>query len=166
MYVSWVYSCDNGHQWEYRLKPDEEPGPHSSHCPRDLSEAVTVSRMPPADRVTVRLIPAARVADAVTGAVELDDEFYVATRKYVFEFDATAWGWIHLILGVVVAVSGAYLLTGAVLARVVGVIMAAFSAIAGFAWIPWYPVWGITVVALAVSVIWALTAHGRDLAEA
>ena len=96
----------------------------------------------------------------------LDDEFYVATRNYVFEFDATAWGWIHLILGIVVAVSGAYLLTGAVLARVVGVIMAAFSAIAGFAWIPWYPIWGITVVAMAVSVIWALTAHGRDIAEA
>jgi hypothetical protein len=37
--------------------------------------------MPPADRVTVRLIPAARVADAVTGAVELDDEFYVGVSS-------------------------------------------------------------------------------------
>jgi len=84
----------------------------------------------------------------------------------VFQFDATAWGWIHLIIGIIVATSGAYLLTGAVLARVVGVIMAAVSAIAGFAWMPYYPIWGITVVALAVSVIWALTAHGRDIAEA
>jgi hypothetical protein len=96
----------------------------------------------------------------------LDDTFYVATRNYVFQFDATAWGWIHLILGIIVATSGAYLLTGAVLARVVGVIMAMVSAIAGFAWMPYYPIWGITVVALAVSVIWALTAHGRDIAEA
>jgi hypothetical protein len=96
----------------------------------------------------------------------LDDTFYVTTRNYVFQFDATAWGWIHLIIGIIVATSGAYLLTGAVLARVVGVIMAAVSAIAGFAWMPYYPIWGITVVALAVSVIWALTAHGRDIAEA
>ena len=96
----------------------------------------------------------------------LDDTFYVTTRNYVFQFDATAWGWIHLILGIIVATSGAYLLTGAVLARIVGVIMAMVSAIAGFAWIPYYPIWGITVVALAVSVIWALTAHGRDIAEA
>jgi hypothetical protein len=103
---------------------------------------------------------------AIAGLVGIvDDEFYVATRNYVFEFDATQWGWIHLILGVIVAVSGGYLFTGSVLARTVGVIMAMFSAVAGFAWIPWYPIWGITVVALAVAVIWALTAHGRDAAE-
>jgi hypothetical protein len=101
---------------------------------------------------------------AIAGLVGIvDDEFYVATRNYVFEFDATQWGWIHLIVGIVVAVSGAYLFTGAVLARTVGVIMALVSAVTGFAWIPWYPIWGITVVALAVSVIWALTAHGRDV---
>jgi hypothetical protein len=103
---------------------------------------------------------------AIAGLVGIvDDEFYVATRNYVFEFDATQWGWIHLILGVIVAVSGGYLFTGSVLARTVGVIMAMISAVAGFAWIPWYPIWGITVVALAVAVIWALTAHGRDAAE-
>jgi hypothetical protein len=43
--------------------------------------------------------------------------------------------------------------------------MALLSAIAGFAWLPWYPVWGIIIVAIAVSVIWALTIHGRDIAD-
>jgi hypothetical protein len=70
---------------------------------------------------------------------------------------------VHLIVGIVVLVSGFYLLTGAVLARTVGVIIALISAIVGFSWIPWYPVWGIAIVAIAVSVIWALTAHGRDV---
>jgi hypothetical protein len=37
------------------------------------------------------------------------------------------------------------------------------SAIVGFAWIPWYPVWGIVWIAVAIAVIWALTAHGRDV---
>jgi hypothetical protein len=102
----------------------------------------------------------------VAGLVALiDDEFFVVTRSYVFELDTTSWGWIHLILGIVVAVSGGYLFTGAVLARTVGVIMAFLSVLAGFAWIPYYPIWGVTIVAIATAVIWALTVHGRDLAN-
>jgi hypothetical protein len=101
---------------------------------------------------------------AIAGLVAIfDDEFYVATRNYVFQFDATQWGWIHLILGVVVALAGGYLVTGSVVARAVGVLMAILSAIAGFAWLPYYPVWGVIIIAIAVSVIWALTAHGRDI---
>lgn len=106
------------------------------------------------------------IFQAVAGLVAiLDDEFYVATRKYVFQFDITQWGWIHLILGVVVGLSGAYLFTGSVFARTIGVIMALGSAITGFAWLPYEPVWGVLIVAIAVSVIWALTAHGRDLVD-
>jgi hypothetical protein len=102
----------------------------------------------------------------IAGLVAIfDDEFYVTTRNYIFQFDATQWGWIHLILGIVVLLAGFYLFTGSVLARTVGVIMAMISAIAGFAWMPYYPIWGITLVAIAVAVIWALTAHGRDVAE-
>jgi hypothetical protein len=95
----------------------------------------------------------------------IEDEFYTVTPNYILEFDATTWGWIHLILGIVVLISGFYLFTGAVLARTVGVIIAVISAIVGFAWLPWYPVWGIVIVSIAVSVIWALTAHGRDIVE-
>jgi hypothetical protein len=103
---------------------------------------------------------------AIAGLVAiLDDEFFVATRKYVFKFDTTQWGWIHLILGVVVLLSGVYLLRGSVFARTIGVIMAVLSALTGFAWLPYYPVWGIIFVAIAVSVIWALTAHGRDIVD-
>lgn len=93
----------------------------------------------------------------------IDDEFYVVGQEYVFQFDATTWGWIHLILGIVVLLAGFFVFTGSVVARTVGVIVAVISALAGFAWMPWYPIWGITIVAVAVSVIWALTAHGRDI---
>jgi len=103
---------------------------------------------------------------ALAGLVAiLDDEFYVTTRNYVLQFDTTQWGWIHLIVGVLVALSGGWLLKGSVFARTIGVIMALVSAVAGFAWIPYYPVWGILFVAIAVSVIWALTAHGRDVVD-
>ena len=94
----------------------------------------------------------------------LENEFFVVTRNYVFEFDATAWGWIHLIAGLVVIFAGVGLFSGAVWARTVGVTMAALSAIANFGFIPYYPVWSIVIIALDVDVIWALTTHGRDTA--
>jgi hypothetical protein len=103
---------------------------------------------------------------AIAGlAAIIENEFFVTTRNYVFEFDVTAWGWIHLIAGLIVLFAGFGLFSGAVWARSVGVIMAAISAIANFAFIPYYPVWSIVIIALNVAVIWALTAHGRDIAE-
>ena len=74
----------------------------------------------------------------VAGLVAIvNDEFYAVTKEYVFQFDATSWGWIHLILGIVVMLAGFALFTGAVWARTVGVIMALVSAFVGFAWLPW-----------------------------
>ena len=104
------------------------------------------------------------IFQAIQGLIALfNDTFFVVGQKWVFEFDVTAWGWIHLILGIVVAVAGFFLLQGAVWARTVGVIVAAVSAVFNFAWLPYYPVWSVIVIALDVFVIWALTAHGRDI---
>jgi hypothetical protein len=101
---------------------------------------------------------------AFAGIVALvNDDFYVATRDYVFKFDATTWGWIHLLLGILVLLAGFALFRGAVWARTIGVIMAVLTTLVGFAWVPWYPVWVILIIAAAISVIWALTAHGRDI---
>jgi NADH:ubiquinone oxidoreductase subunit H len=50
-------------------------------------------------------------------------------------------------------------------ARTIGVILATVSAIANFAFIPYYPVWSLAIIAVDIFVIWALTAHGRDIAE-
>ena len=73
------------------------------------------------------------------------------------------WGWVHLLLGVVLILSGLGIMTGNVLARTVGVFVAALSMIANFAFIPYYPIWSIAIIAIDVAVIWALTAHGRDV---
>jgi hypothetical protein len=58
---------------------------------------------------------------------------------YFLQFDATTWGWIHLIGGIIVLFAGVGLFRGAVWARTVGVIVAVISAIVSFAWLPWYP---------------------------
>jgi hypothetical protein len=92
-----------------------------------------------------------------------EDDIFVATPGYILELDVTTWGWIHLILGIIVVFAGYGLFNGSVWARTVGVIMAGVSTVAGFAWMPWYPVWGIIFVVSGIAVIWALTAHGRDI---
>jgi hypothetical protein len=102
----------------------------------------------------------------IAGLVALfNDDFYVETRKYVFQFDATTWGWIHLIVGILVLLAGFGLFSGAVWARTVGVLMALLTTLVGFAWLPWYPFWAILIVIASITVIWALTAHGRDIAQ-
>jgi hypothetical protein len=106
------------------------------------------------------------IFQAFDGLVALfNDTFYVATRKYVFQFDATTWGWIHLIGGIVVALAGWGLLSGRTWARVVAITVAVLSAIANFLWIPYYPFWALTIIALDVLVIWAVAAHGRELRD-
>ncbi|MGH2539154.1 MAG: DUF7144 family membrane protein [Actinomycetota bacterium] len=109
------------------------------------------------------LVGSFHIIAGIAGIIE--DQFYVATENYFLEFDATTWGWIHLVGGVIVLLAGFGLFSGAVWARTVGVILATISAIASFAFIPHYPVWSITVIAIDIFVIWALTAHGRDVVE-
>jgi len=106
------------------------------------------------------------VMDFIQGLVAIvNDEFYVIDDDWVVKFDVTTWGWIHLILGVVLVLAGFGIFTGNVAARTVGVIVAGLAAIANFAWLPYYPVWSIILIAVSVAVIWALTAHGRDIAS-
>ena len=107
------------------------------------------------------------VFDVIQGIVALvNDKFFVITEDYVFKFDVTTWGWIHLIGGIILIVAGAGIFSGNVLARTVGVVMAGLGVIWNFAWLPYYPIWSIIIIAICIAVIWALTAHGRDIVEA
>ena len=106
------------------------------------------------------------VFQAIQGLVGIfENEFYVTTRNYLFKFDATTWGWIHLLLGLLVAFAGWGLLSGRTWARTVAIALAVLSAIANFLFIPYYPFWAILIITLDVIVIWALAAHGREFKE-
>jgi hypothetical protein len=95
-------------------------------------------------------------------AAILNDEVYVTTPEYVYSFDITGWGWIHLILGVLVVAAGVGVVQGATWAVVVGIVLASLSALVNFAFIPYYPVWSIMIIALDVVVIWALATYRRE----
>jgi hypothetical protein len=102
--------------------------------------------------------------DMIVGFAALfKKDFYAVTPNYVFHFNTSTWGWIHMLLGLIVLLAGFALFTGAVWARTLGVIMAVVIAITNFAFIPIYPVFSIVIIATCVFVIWALTAHGRDV---
>ena len=101
-----------------------------------------------------------------TGLVAIiDNNFFVTPREYLTDFSVNTWGWVHLIGGIVLFMAGLGLLGGSVWARVLGVLLALISALVNFAFIPYYPVWSILMIALSIGVMWALMAHGRDVAE-
>jgi hypothetical protein len=104
------------------------------------------------------------VFQAIQGlAAIINDEFFVTVRNYAFEVDVTAWGWIHLIIGVILVLAGAYLFSGSVVASAIAIGLAMLSAVANFFFIPHYPFWSILIIALDVFVIWAIIRARKDL---
>ena len=93
----------------------------------------------------------------------MNDEWVVFGNRADLYLDISQWGWVHMILGVVVMLSGFFLFTRNILARTVGVIVASVSLVANFFWLPAYPVWSLIVITMDVLIIWALTAHGREM---
>ena len=102
------------------------------------------------------------VIDGIVGLV--NNDFYVKTDNWVFKFNVTSWGWIHILLGIIAILAGVGLFSGAIWARTVAVIVAVVSIIANFVWLPYYPWWAVLVIVLDFFVIWAVVLHGRDVA--
>jgi len=88
----------------------------------------------------------------------------VVSQKWVFQFNVTTWGWIHILVGIIALLAGIGLFSGAVWARTVAVLVAVVSIIINFVWLPYYPWWALLIIAFDFFVIWAVTAHGRDVA--
>ena len=105
------------------------------------------------------------VFHAMAGLVALfRDEYYlVRPNGLVLTLDYTGWGVIHLIIGVVVVLAGFALFRGATWARVLAVVVAGISAVGNLAFLAASPVWAAIMIAVDILVIYAVTAHGREL---
>jgi hypothetical protein len=97
-------------------------------------------------------------------AAILRDEVYVRTPQYLYTLDLTTWGWVHLVLAVLLVAAGAGVLWGATWARAVGIVAAAINLVAHFAFLPYFPVWALVIIALDVLVIWALAVYRGETA--
>jgi hypothetical protein len=107
------------------------------------------------------MLTLAGVFQTIAGLVAIfNDEFYVVARNYTFDLDVTAWGWIHVVLGILLLVTGFALFSRRTWAGVTALVLAGVSAVANFFFIPYYPIWSLVVIGLDIWVIWALTRPG------
>jgi hypothetical protein len=81
-------------------------------------------------------------------------------HQAIFGHSLTAYGWIWLIVGIILVAAGLLLLAGggvaAEVSRWVGVVAAAIGGITAVSWLPYYPVWSLIYIGLAVAVIYGL----------
>ena len=93
------------------------------------------------------------------------DSFYVVTQTHLLVWDYKTWGWINLIVGIVIFMSGLELLRGAAWARIIAVFLAIVSFVANMGFVDAYPIWSIIMMIVDVFIIYALTVHGGELSE-
>ncbi|MDQ0954611.1 hypothetical protein QFZ24_008534 [Streptomyces phaeochromogenes] len=132
---------------------------HTTHHPqtanRPWAEGLTV--------FAAVMLMIAGVLDIFRGIMGIaEDDVFVTTRDYVFAYDLTGWGWIHLILGAVAVIVSLGLFQASLWARVAGVTIAGFIIIANFLSLPYSPVWSIVMIAFSGFIIWALCVVRKD----
>jgi hypothetical protein len=87
--------------------------------------------------------------------------FYVQPKNYWINTSASTWGWILLIVGVVVLAAGIGVFSAAAWARWLGILMASVQAVANFLFIPVQPWWSFTLILLDLWIIHSLLVHRR-----
>jgi hypothetical protein len=85
------------------------------------------------------------------------------TSGLTVQVSYTQWGWLQILAGAVVFLTGLALFTGRSWARALGVIIVSISALVNFAWANVYPVWSLTLLALNFFIIYAIIAHGAEM---
>jgi len=92
------------------------------------------------------------------------DHYYLVTKNgLVISVSYTTWGWILLIFGVIVLLAGFGVMTGALWARIVGIIVAGISMIVNVAFFQALPLLAVVIIAMDVVIIYALAVHGGEL---
>jgi hypothetical protein len=103
--------------------------------------------------------------DFFQGLIALfEDEYYVVTQSGFLVVDVTAWGWIMLVWGALLVLTGFSLITGQSWARWVAIVVVSLNVFAqlGFLGNSNYPLWALTALALNLIVLYALTARWHE----
>src|SRR3954454_23040181 len=104
--------------------------------------------------ITLSLIGVLQVIEGISELAK--DDVVVRAGDYIFGFNLTALGCVHLIFGAVAVAVGVGLLTGAGWALIAGIVIASVSAIVHFTTLALYPWWSLIVIGLDVAIIWGL----------
>ena len=84
---------------------------------------------------------------------------FVANAHYVFA-NLRTWGWITLIIGVLQLIAAGGIVAGNQLARWFAVAVVGLNAIDMMFFIPAYPFWALTIIAVDVVALYGLCAYG------
>jgi hypothetical protein len=104
------------------------------------------------------------LAQAVQGIAALSTGgYFVAPPDYDFGISISAWGFVHLAVGVLAIAVGIGVLRASALARLLGLALAAASLLSNFLWLPIEPLWSIVLIALAALALWSLATAGPSL---
>lgn len=106
----------------------------------------------------------------IVGAIEVmmamvaffNRAYYVPASALAVHINYAGFGWIQLLIGLVFIAAGYGLIAGQLWARITAVVIAFLSAVANLAFIAAYPWWALTVIALDVVIIYAVTVHGAE----
>lgn len=112
--------------------------------------------------VCLSLLGAFHVVQGVAALVD-PDYFPVAGHGPITDISLTAWGWLHLLGGVVLIVAGLCVFAGQTWARAVGVLVVVVSLVGDFAFVGAYPILSLMMIAIGIVIILALTVHGSDI---
>jgi hypothetical protein len=88
-----------------------------------------------------------------------NDTALTVGEKGLIVWDFTTWGWIHLILGIILILTGLGLFAGKQWARWTAIFFAMLSAFAQVGWMTTYPLWSVLIITLDIIIIYQLTAH-------
>lgn len=131
---------------EHRSPPVEEPLQRQA-----IAEGISVTAA-----CMLLILAAVSVLQGISAL--RSDEIYVAGVEYVYKFDTTTWGWVHVVLGVLALIVGVGLVMGTTWGRYCALGVAALVIVANFLSLPYYPGWSLVIIGLSVVVIWALMA--------
>src|SRR3954453_4094089 len=105
------------------------------------------------------------IFQAIAGLVALFDDsyFHVANTNLVVHASYTAYGWTHLLLGLLAIVAGYFLIKGATWARVYAVVLAMVNATVNLTFLNASPVWSTILITIDALIIWSVCVHGGEL---
>jgi len=102
-----------------------------------------------------------RIFDALW-AFDKDDELSGRLQVVLFDDNLAAYGWLWLIVGVLLIAAGVGVMNGSEWARWFGIVVAAFGAITSFLWIYQFPTWSLVGTVISLLVIYGLAAYGGE----
>jgi hypothetical protein len=105
------------------------------------------------------------VFNGLAAIIGPNSAYFLTVEGDLFLFDVAGWGWWHLIVGIAMVLVAIFLYRGATWARVIAIILVIINAIAQFALLPVQPWWSAIAITIDVLVIYALTAHGREIKQ-